>query len=447
MSTIHLARRLSFLSLLVFSVSMSGCQNTTPPAAAVAATTTTTTTTTTAGPPATATIGGTTYSNSAFYVGVLPPPGVTMVTHAETVTTAGPVITQAGWSTQCTATGTLGTSSTFQDVICIVEAEELDLYMQGYTLQVNVPAGMCSYFEYNPYYYYQFEPANGPTTVSLTVGTPSPDATFTHSGGSGNGAATISYDGTALHCSANYSDPILYPGVGGPNCCEGSYTLNTTTTGATPPTVTSTATWGGQKSNCLVGPAMSSQPKDKAGYPEPMVYALNATSHTGTYVIASPVSQQLASNLAVSNYFLPTAASVAVGTAATATYGITQTSMAIQGPTGVAKPTNPYYEFGCLDAAADYIARIRVLVRAWSGDSAFAAAVSAGVYGGNAQNASTEPSPFGSQPMLDRRTWPNPGGNGYGAPMIGVQEFIPFASIPVDAGHGPGGGSYPQLGN
>lgn len=50
---------------------------------------------------------------------------------------------------------------------CYVDVLEGDLYFHGLTFQYNVPSEICDYFIQMPYWYWDFEPGKGPTSVSL----------------------------------------------------------------------------------------------------------------------------------------------------------------------------------------------------------------------------------------------------------------------------------------
>ena len=212
------------------------------------------------------------------------PTGTTMYLHQD-----------GDWTQPCVAT--LAQVGTGVDMTCILEAQELDLYFNGVNLVWQGPQLQCNYVKMTPYSFYQFQPGIGPTTVTATqvVGSP-PVITGTTGGTTG---AFVNSSG-AIECDADYSGTSP---VAGPNCCEGTYTYNLTV-GAGPATTT-TVSWGGNASNCLAGPAMASQPKDPAGFPEPSIFFLAGGTVNSSYAVAAPISKPNGSNAGVANYFCP----------------------------------------------------------------------------------------------------------------------------------------------
>jgi hypothetical protein len=350
--------------------------------------------------------GGVTCTSENFCVNVVPPTDTTMVLHQD-----------GSYTTPCIVTAG-------SDTACILEAQEEDLYLQGLNMTYNVPAGMCSYFRMLPYYYYQFQPGKGPTSVTITVDPTTGALSQTNSGdGVPNAAAqtasptTVSAVGLQLPVTNPPTCTADYTSIGGPNCCFGNLNLTVITQGI--PSTTST-TWGGNPNNCLVGPAMDTQTIYKGatgdqlnGTPDYTETPLDGNSIGGTYAVKSPLLKGYFSNAYISNFWQS-------GT--TGSYPLSSAPNAMQGlgyQTGITNPIciggfctgNPWYEFDCMDAAQDVTARIRVMVRSWSSDTNFAQFVA--TQNSNPANGSynlygPEPFPFGDQPTLDFETWVTP---------------------------------------
>jgi hypothetical protein len=119
-------------------------------------------------------------------------------------------------------------------------------------------------------------------------------------------------------------------------------------------------------------------------------------------VVASPISLQKSGNVYAANWFTPETFGNATNTFPATTY-----------PSGMAYTFNTepmgYYQFGCMDRAGDYIARIRVLVRSWDETSDFTAQ-------SNPYNPLSSEPEFGT-PYHDYHVWddaaPANGGDGF----------------------------------
>jgi hypothetical protein len=416
--------RIKILTLATLVIGLSACDGSYSPGAVVSANGTNANPTPVSS--VTTSNGGIVCGDNAFCVNVVPPKDTTMILHAD-----------GNYTQPCSL-------SAGQDVACILDADELDLYAQGMTLNYNVPAGMCSYMLMQPYFYYAYQPGYGPKSVNLTVDPTTGAVTETDSGDgypSANTATTTKvtvqqpYSTTPL-CSADYTLQ------GGPNCCGGNYTL-TVIQGGTP-TVT-TASWGGNPNNCLTGPAMATQTPEVApsgnpinGYPKATLFTLDGNSLNSTYTVASPLSQGLGSNVYVSNFWQ---SGVTNNYPLTAYNSAAGAPNAMQGPglnaavysSGCYHPSaapagdyictgNPWYEFDCLDAAQDNVARIRVMVRSWTYEANFQNFIAT-------QNNSPAtgtynywgPEPlFPDQPIEDKQTWVTPYSGTLGAGVTGT---------------------------
>jgi len=226
---------------------------------------------------------GFTFSGTDFFVNVSSPTGTTMYLHQD-----------GDWTQPCRST--LAQVGTGVDMTCILEAQELDLYFNGINLVWQGPQLQCNYVQVIPYSFYQFQPGVGPTVVNATQVTGDPPVITSVSGGTTT--AFVNSSGT-INCGTDYSEASP---VAGPNCCQGNYTYNLTSDGTL---TTTTVSWGGNASNCMVGPAMATQTKNADGFPLPSISFLEGGTVNSSYVVAAPISKPYASNVMVSNYFCP----------------------------------------------------------------------------------------------------------------------------------------------
>ena len=191
---------------------------------------------------------GTTASTAAGFTIQVTNTNMTTYLH-KTSTAYGSTQPTTGFSTACQIP--YGTSGASADTLCILEIEELDLYFNDLTLQVNVPAGMCTYVGQAGYDFFDYQPGVGPSAVSYTK-----DYTGTIYPGTGVDSSGVP------HCTYNYGDTYYHGGtnVFTGNCCIGTYAFTVSTQATSTSsfvTTTTTASWGGKTGNCLTGPAVT----------------------------------------------------------------------------------------------------------------------------------------------------------------------------------------------
>ena len=316
----------------------------------------------------------------------------------------------------------------FTDIMCYLEADELDLYFNGLTLQYNMPSTLCTYSEVILPWYFKYPIGAGPGNSSVTTDTTASPPSVTDNSNSLNGTAFCAYDFSKWvenFTPAQLASPALPlpPGAAllsvslatsssgalGPNCCFGNYVQTTATTAvpAVAPTVTESS-WGGSLSNCIGGPAVAASSATKVGgIPIPSIAYVAGTGVNAVSTVAAPIASLKVGNMSVANYFTSTNYNnsatfpAAFNTAQNPTLPF-QTPLASvttgMGPISAVTPA--FYEFQCLDTAKELKARIRVLVRSW--DTAGFKGVSTGPY---VSNYGWEPSPFTFQPMHDFLVW------------------------------------------
>lgn len=292
------------------------------------------------------------------------------------------------------------------DIVCWLEAEELQLYHNGFDLQINVPANYCEYVAVSPFYFWKWAPANTQKVLKEVV---CADPAFCAAGG----AVGLNSDDKA--CVGDYSKLTPVPG---PNCDEGSVIVNTYTyVSPASITVTSTETkCGGKRTACYAGPGVDFH-TDTNGYPEIWDY-LTYNGDSFTYSAKKMSGNGYSGNRYLTNYstlfatgtytYNYTTVSSITGMGAYADYSlvgnstytaqslstkydnICNTGLGAMGCTGLAAasnaaidiavdalkaahttaggsyPVQPYYEFTCLNWAQEVKGRIRLQVREWN---------------------------------------------------------------------------------
>lgn len=255
---------------------------------------------------------------------------------------------------------TVKTDSVTKDIVCIVDANELDLKYFGVNFHYNVPSNMCTYLWRMHPYYYQYEAGTGPTTISYDQSNTGVISNVVVTPATGS----VQSDGNPV-CDYDYTP-------NGPNCCSGAYTLaaNIQAADGTWAVQVSSGKWGGKESACFEGPAMESQPKTKDGYPYATISYVEGTGLNATYTVTAPLKKVFSSNVYAANYFS----------------GATPTAVIYE-----------YHDFVCADAAFEISARIRVAVREWNQKSELAE-------GATGDPDTTGLEPIG-HPINDFRDW------------------------------------------
>ena len=284
------------------------------------------------------------------------------------------------------------------DTNCLLSVREQDLWSNGMNYAINVPPGMCKYLEEVQYSYYNNQAGFGPSSFDVTITTTASGPAVTacsaknQSGVTYSGAGVgvingncVTPDGTLLasgsiKCAYDYSDSS---DTSGPNCCGGSYQVNTTTSTTTAGVTTTTgpvATTGiytGKIGNCLAGPGVTgSWPTVSAGvykgFPASVISPVKSTGLAKTVTIKPPVTYVLGEefNLSTANFFNWSAYQSGI-----AAFNVAPRPRAFASAlntNGLNSRTNEAYDFLCLDEASEVKQRIRLYIVSWDTNEQFA---------------------------------------------------------------------------
>lgn len=291
----------------------------------------------------------------------------------------------AGFATPCAINKA---SVANEDITCIMEIPEGDLYGKNTKMLFNIPPGdMCRFTVRAPYWFYNHEVGQAPSSINVSV-----DNTVNASGDITASTYSCTFDGGAADPGCD-NNPELVPTLApfeqsfscnydktaedGPNCCFGKFTRITTisTNGANPQTSTVKGLWGGSYNTCIGGPGKTNWSlKSKEGIPAWMLEFTQTTGNKGTQEITAGAN--LADGAGISASTASIHAANYYGDAANHTHtGFVISTDITTAPyfinpiddrsgTRIA-PTQNSYEFRCLDAAFEIKHRIRVFIREW----------------------------------------------------------------------------------
>tara|TARA_B110001454_G_scaffold218991_1_gene249082 strand:+ start:128854 stop:130035 length:1182 start_codon:yes stop_codon:yes gene_type:complete len=268
----------------------------------------------------------------------------------------------------------IASGSSAQNLDCVLDMNELDLYFHGVSFQYNVPSGMCSYFSRSTYWYYNYEVGYGPSTfvrnetkdASGNLVSSSCVIDGVTQAGCSNSESSYGTDGPS--CIYNYT------ASGGPNCCMGSYTKTVNTT--TPSGTTSTSEvlgWGGNYAGCIGGAGKTNWTElDKVGKPVGVIEYTPSTGLNQKYDVTGPqFKSNTGLNIPIANFY--TASKHTHG----AYVGSTTSSYPyivdpIDDRSGSPLPSgNPAYTWTCYDRNLEIVNRIRVYIREWNTNKEF----------------------------------------------------------------------------
>lgn len=291
----------------------------------------------------------------------------------------------------------IANSITGEDIFCIMDVQEGDLWFHGVKFQYNIPKGMCAYFGHEPYWYYYEETGYGPSALSVGYDT---NADGDYIAGSldcddGSGAPVTD----ANSCSYKEVDVTIGTGgspeitcaydhrnSNGPNCCFGEYTYTSTVTSdkggpeESTKTTSSETQWSSPGiKGCLAGPAVNNWESFdyETEIPITSIRFSKIDGINDTFLATPPYKgaevTRLSHNIYAANYFDYQGVShlhdgYVSSRVSNAPYAVDP----IDDRNGTLMYSGqPYYYFGCLDPAFDYVNRIRVMIREWNTTTEF----------------------------------------------------------------------------
>lgn len=269
-----------------------------------------------------------------------------------------------------------------EDIMCMIDIPEGDIYAKSVILQYNVPKDMCRYMVQETYWFYNKEIGNGPTTITISA-----DNTVNASGDLINTTYTCAFDGAVQACS-NGNPEVAITGMtptsqnikcvyddNGTNCCMGKYTYThvSLTNGASADVSTpQEISWGGNMRNCIGGPGKTNWTAFTSENVPTGLLSFTRPGVTGTYKISSPQElgpaglDPLTASIHVANWYGEAAdhthTGFVSGSSSTAPFFIAP----IDDRSGDAiSSTNRTYNFMCLDESFEIKHRIRAYIREW----------------------------------------------------------------------------------
>jgi hypothetical protein len=226
------------------------------------------------------------------------------------------------------------------DITCIIDINELDLYVLGLAYNIVAPKGMCDFVEYHSFIFENFEIGEGPKEVSWTV---QEYGAITDSVNAVSGVPRCPYDYSGQYPSSPKA----------PNCCYGTYTKRVTNA-KTGKVEQSTEVWDGNLAQCYHGAAYLDMDAafTQEGWPiATIIYTdRKPLSHTVRY---HGLSDKYATNAVLANYHYPVDNNPNIPSAA------------------MKRESYSYYNISCLDDAEEVIAHIRLVVREWNEEAQF----------------------------------------------------------------------------
>ncbi len=263
-----------------------------------------------------------------------------------------------------------------EDIVCLVEVPEGDIYYHGLELTYNVPAGMCTFLRRSPYWFYNQESGYGPDSLTIAVSANTTGVVSAYTCSVDGGAAGACGGQKEITVNQSTSTPTCVydkTSTGGQNCCFGKYTFTinkTNTDTSVTTTETSEKSWGGDYKTCIGGSGRT----DWTGYESTSMdknipVDLIDDAEDGIlskYKITAPIkTTNNRKNYDIANFYTPALHShdgYVAGTVSTLPYFIDP----IDDRSGsLMYSGSDSYSFVCLDQAYEVLHRIRVYVREW----------------------------------------------------------------------------------
>lgn len=214
------------------------------------------------------------------------------------------------------------------DITCIVDAEEVALYYNGVSFNVEASENACEYVSYSPYSYYKFQPGDSSRTVYKTTCNGVDNATLALAGqtrrecdkyyqaANENGSRGFVQTNPWTPISdASVDNDLCHFNYGGTNNCDigtikvitEAWTLDSNTNLPTKPPInpTSFISCGGRVSNCVAGPMRQMFPSEDVTDRGVIVRAEKNMPYSKEYAVKSPYEVSAAQsymNVEVANF-------------------------------------------------------------------------------------------------------------------------------------------------
>jgi hypothetical protein len=321
--------------------------------------------------------------------------------------------TLADFSTPCE----IPAGTVDQDLVCIIDMKEQDIYFQGLRLNYNAPDDMCDYLVRQTYWYYNNEIGEGPSSIVTSA---TFDGTDTYNPGV---PAQCTVDGFGpFDCDSGVFNDLdisvddegkvdvscVYDHTAsdGPNCCLGKYQLTTIenhiASGGDNTSEIQKKTWGGSVAACIGGAGRTDWDlKDREGYP---LAIIQSTTFSGSgddrmpieglnaiYSVKPIMQTTLGSSMAIANYFDFGGSHLHSGIV---DLGLTSILPYFIDPLEDRDGTDigsghPAYEFQCRNTAGEVRNRISVFVRDWDDKDEFDTYIASSGASGDPDTGST----------------------------------------------------------
>jgi len=287
-----------------------------------------------------------------------------------------------------------------EDLYCLMDAMEGDMYFHEVHLEYNVPPGMCDYLTFSIPWHFNQEIGQGPSTVyqcdnfvvgQSDEGSPETETRYCLSGckednrppSSEEGAADVTYitgctDGEAARESIEEFCGVLNREEGGlSNCCLGEYNVVSPAN-----EVLQEGEWGGNFQNCIGGLAKTNWTYFIDDYPVSSIENVLSSGYSNTYGIPAIINVY-GGNKNNNLSFAPSFINANYWTDVSNKNFLESRPEIFTAPQSFPAHTKlrpiearrqhgyPYFTWACLDKAREVKHRIHLLIRDWNTQEEF----------------------------------------------------------------------------
>lgn len=273
------------------------------------------------------------------------------------------------------------TATTGQDLNCMLNIREEDLFFAGLKMQVNFPQSMCPYLVQRPFWYYKAAPGFGPRVAAWTIDEDQGKVTACTADGV---AGTANADGTCDLVEGSFASDGAFTcaythqvsATETIDCCMGPYTGTITTIRAGTATVsTTTGFYPGKFGNCIesLGDDLEVPRSNYYGYPGSLHTHSNDVQ--ATFELPRPIEKGALDNYKWANFY--GWSDYAAGTWATAATPDALSYMLDLSGSTVTSP-NKAWVFECADRSLETKHRINLYINEWDTNEDFVGYSAAG---------------------------------------------------------------------